>query len=352
MPTINQLKWSWLTGAINDIKSPNQFLKRLLFSNTMTLPTENIELSRLSRARETAPFVVKNGEAIMVGGHTESFQTIAAPNIRIKKPFTPSELLYNRRPETTIFLNSNPSQQISALEQHILRDLQGMADMITNTEEWMCAQALTGTISYSVDGQDSFQITYPKPATNEIDASADWGTSSSRPLQDVHTVKKIFSDEVGIQPNIAICGATAAAHILEMAEAGHLPAFKTDSGVAAGTISFVEQFNDDGAIFLGTMGGVQFWEYSRTVEQNGSTQKLVDDKVIHFVSTSPASERVMYYASIPDMRAINGRLFQGERFSKSWEEEDPSAMIALTASRPLPVPRRPEAIVTLTVDTT
>mgnify|MGYP006424308873 CR=1 FL=1 len=351
MPTIDQLKWSWLTGAINEIKSPNQFLKRLLFPNRVTLPTEDIEISQLSRGRETAPFVVKNGEGIMVGGHNESFQTIQAPNIRIKKPFTPSELLYTRRPGNTIFLNNDPSQQVTALEQHILRDTQGMADMITNAEEWLCAQALTGTISYSVNGQDSFQVTSPRSGSTFLDVSgtAPWGTSNSRPLQDTHSVKKVMSDEVGLQPNIAICGKTASEKLLEMAEADLLPAFKTDSGVSAGTISFVEQFGEDGAIFLGTMGGIQFWEYSRTVEQNGSSVDLIEPKDIHFVSTSPASERVLYYAAIPDMRAIEGQVFQGERFMKSWEVEDPSAMMSLAASRPLPVLRRADAIVTLTV---
>ena len=352
MPTITELKYSFLTPAINEMKSPNQFLKRLLFGNHVTLPTEDIELSVLTKARETAPFVRKNGEGIMVAGHGETFQTVTAPHIRIKRPFTPSELLYNRRPGTTIFTTGRQSR--SALRQHVNRDLQVMADLITNSEEWLCAQALQGVIQYQVADQEVFTITFPRPAGNDITLTAarSWDNadpSLPRPLQDVHTVKRILSDEVGLQPTDAICGINAANALLNLAESGNLPAFKTDSGVATGTITFVEQFNEDGAIFLGTMGGVRFWEYSRTVLHVGVSTSLIRDDYVEFVSRSAGAQRVLYYGAIPDMRAINGTLAQTERFSKSWEEEDPSAQIALAASRPLPVPRRPGAMVSMKV---
>lgn len=352
MATIDELKWASLTGAINEMKSPNQFIKNLLYGNSQTVGTEDIELSVLDKARQTAPFVRKNGEGIMVEGHSERFQTVTAPNIRIKRPFTPSDLLYNRRPGTTIF--PTRGQRVSAVQAHINRDLQVMADLITNAEEWLCAQSLTGTISYEVADQDVFTITFPRDAGNDIALTSGraWDASdltAVRPLQDVHTVKEIFSDQVGLQPTDAICGATAAAAFLELAESDNISAIKTDSGISAGTISFVEQFNDDGAIFLGTLGNVRFWQYSRTVLHNGVATPMIRDDYVEFVTRSAAAQRVMYYAAIPDMRLINGTLAQVERFSKSWEQNDPSAMIALAASRPLPVPRRPNAMVSLKV---
>lgn len=354
MSTIPQLKWSYLTPAINEMSSPNQFLKRLLWGNSVTLPVEDIELSQFDKARETAPFVRKNGEAVMVAGHSEKFQTVSGPNIRIKRPFTPSELLYNRRPGTTIFVNGGGQSQRAAIRQHINRDLQVMADLITNSEEWLCAQALTGSISYEVADAEVITITFPRSSNCVLSLTSGkaWDAAdptAPRPLADVHVIKRVFSDEVGLQPTDAICGINAAQALLELAESGNLPAFKTDSGVASGTITFVSQFNDDGAIFLGTMGGVRFWEYSRTVYHLGVSTPLIRDDYVEFVSRSAASQRVMYYAAIPDMRAINGNLAQTERFAKSWEVEDPSAMMALAASRPLPVPRRPNAMVSLKV---
>lgn len=354
-PTITELKWSFLTGVVNEIRSPNQFLKRLLFSNHQTLPTEDIELSVLTGGRETAPFVRKNGEGIMVGGHGETFHTVTAPNIRIKRPFTPSNLLYNRRPGSAIFVNGGGGvSQSAAIQQHITRDLQRLADYVTNAEEWLCAQTLTGLVEYAVADQEVFTITFPKPSTHTITllSARAWDNADAtlpRPLQDIHAIKELMADE-GLQPDIALCGQNAAYAILELAESGNLPAFKRDSGVSAGTITFVQQFNADGAIFLGEMAGVQFWQYSRTVTHNGVQTPMIRTDYVEFIHRGAAAERVLYYGAIPDMRAIaGGRLGQMERFSKSWEEEDPSAMMALLASRPLPVQRRMGASVSLKV---
>lgn len=354
MPSTSEmLSWTWLTAAINEMKSPNKFLKTLLFANQVTIPTEDIELSVLNKARETAPFVRKNGEAIMVAGHSEKFQNVTAPNIRIKRPFTPSDLLFTRRPGSAIMLQSGNMN--TAIQRHINTDLQVMNDLITNSEEWLCAQALQGTISYEVEDQDVFTITYNRPAACNITllAAQAWDNADltlPRPLQNCMTVKRVMSDEVGLQPTDAICGLNASNAILNLAESGNLKAFKTDSGVAAGTITFVSQFNEDGAIFLGTMAGIRFWEYSRTVSHNGVSTSMIRPDYVEFVSTSRASERVLYYAAIPDMKALrSAKPFQGKRFTKSWMQEDPSALMALAASRPLPVLRRPGATVSMKV---
>lgn len=348
MATINELRWSSLTPAINEMKSPNQFLKRLLFGNHVTLSTEDIELSVLNKGREIAPFVRKNGEALLVDGHTETFQTVQAPNIRIKRPFTPSELLYNRRPGTVIFPTTG--EQISAVQQHIARDMQVMADLITNSEEYLCALALRGTITYSVSPTEVFQVTYPKPPGNNVTLSTFWDDADPTlpdPEENFHTAKKLLSDEVGLGVTDAIMGEEAAQYfrfiVKRQGNLGQGPKLDT------GRITFSEQFDQDGVIFLGTFCGIRCWEYSRSVDVDGSATPLVRSKYVEFVAATPAAEFTLYYGAIPDMKALNGRRFQGERFSKSWEQEDPSQMIALAHSRPLPVPRRPGAMVSMKV---
>ena len=348
MATINELKWASLTRAINEMKSPNQFLKRLLFRNHVTLSTEDIELSVITKAREMAPFVRKNGEALLVDGHATSFSTVSAPHIRIKRPFTPSELLFNRRPGTTIF-SPGADMQVTALQQHVARDMQVMADLITNAEEYLCALALRGTITYEVSPEEVFQITYPKPSGNNVTLSVFWDDADPT-LPDMeenfHTAKMILNDEVGLGVTDAIMGSEAAARFRYLAKRqGNLGQAKLDTG----TITFTQQFDQDGVIYLGTFCGVRCWEYSRTVSVSGAATPLIRAKYVEFVTTSPSAEFTLYYGAIPDMKALQGRKFQGERFSKSWEQEDPSQMVALAHSRPLPVPRRPGAMVSMKV---
>ena len=349
MATIDELKWSSLTPAINEMKSPNQFLKRLLFSRHVTLPTEDIELSILTKSREVAPFVRKNGEALLVDGHSSTFRTVSAPNIRIKRPFTPSELLYSRRPGTVIF-SPGAGMQLSALQQHIARDMQVMADLVTNAEEYLCSLALQGTITYEVSPHEVFQITLPKPAGNNVTLSTFWDDADVTlpdPEENFHTVKKLINDEVGLGVTDAIMGESAAQYFRKlMKRQGTLG---VGPRLDVGDITFARQFDQDGVIYMGRFCGVDCWEYSRTVSVNGSSTALIRSKYVEFVSRSAAAEFTLYYGAIPDMKALQGRKFQGERFSKSWEVEDPSQHMALVHSRPLPIPRRPGAMVSMKV---
>ena len=354
MATINELKWATLTATVNEMKSPNRFLNRLLFGNQVTLPTEDIEIGVISKGREIAPFVRKNGEGIMVAGHDEAFRTVSAPNIRIKRPFTPSELLYGRRPGTVIF-SPGAGMQMNAIRQHVARDMQVMADYVTNAEEYLASMALQGIITYEMADQDVFQIDFNRAGGNTITLTGDdlWtaGDGKSTPLKDIHRVKRILQDH-GVQPTDAICGTAAADALLALVEVGAVKMLGQEgASVAAGDFTFVTQFSEDGVIFLGRLGGVRFWEYGRSaLHPDGTTTvNMVRPKFVEFVSTSAATERVLYYGAIPDLAAFQGRLFQSRRFSKSWEQDDPSVRMALLHSRPMPVLRRPDTSVSMQV---
>jgi hypothetical protein len=49
------------------------------------------------------------------------------------------------------------------------------------------------------------------------------------------------------------------------------------------------------------------------------------------------------------MEAMMGGMLASERFSKSWLVKDPSAMVQLIESHPLPVLRRPDSVYSLQV---
>lgn len=356
MAIINELKWLTLTAAVNEMKGPNTFLNDLLFSRRETLPTETIVLDTITKGRECAPFVRKNGEGIMVGGYSSSIATVEGTNIRIKRPLTPSELLFGRRPGTVIF-SPGAAMQISAIEAHIARDLEVMVNMVRNSEEYLAAQALTGTIAYSVQDQEVITITFPRSAANNITLSTFWndGTPANvKILNDIHVVKQVLSDAVGLNPTDAILGSEASLAFRNLAQGGYIPGLlvQNSNGLVVGQVDFTTMFADTGVIFLGRVGGVNFWEYSRTASVNGTSTPMIRAKYAEFINRNNnvgASDRVMHFAAIPDMKALQGRLFQAERFSKSWEEEDPSAMMNLIHSRPMPVLRRPDATVSVKV---
>jgi len=350
MALINELKVMTLTTAINMMKSPNQFLKRRLFGNHVTHPTEDFETHIINNGRNIAPFIRKNGEATMVGGYTTTRQVVSPTNIRIKRPFTASDLLFGRYPGSVIYI-PNGNYQMNQIQQHIARDMQVMADLITNAEEYLCAMALQGTISYSSTDQEVFTITFPKPTAHNITLTTFWdtaGVTAGDFSGNLIAVKRLISEAVGLSVTDCILGTDASDALRALVNAGTLKNLN-QLQVNGGQFDFVQQFNEDGVLYLGQLEGISFWEYGRTASLNGTTVDMIRPKYAEFIAASPSAEFVMNYGAISDMKALQGRSVQAERFSKAWEEEDPSVLMNLVATRPLPTPQKPGAIVSMKV---
>jgi hypothetical protein len=345
--TIELLHWSSLTPAVNEIKSPNKFLRDLLFSSVEEKQTEKIELSVWTGAREIAPFVKKNGEAVMVDGYGEKFHQVEAPNIRIKRVIHPHQLISERRPGTVIF--PSRQEQASAMDTYVAMQAQRLSDLATNAEEYLCALAIQGTITYSVDEQEFFTITYPKPAGNNVTLTTFWDDADSTLPElekDFHTAKKLISDEVGLVPTDCILGQAATLAFLKVVKTQQL---LNMLHLDAGSITLQNQFREDGAILLGVFSGIRIWSYPRQVSVNGTLTDLVRSKYAEFVCALPAAQNVLYYGAIADDDALEGGTFVTRRFAKSWKQPDPSQRFMLLHTRPLPCPRRPGSIVSMQV---
>ncbi len=348
MPSsLDVLSYQTLTTSINEIKSPNSFVKRLLFGNHVSLATETVEVGIFVGGRQIAPFVRKHGEALMVGGLGTKMVNIEAPNIRIKRPFTASQLYNQRSPGYGIFEDGGRIR--SAMAQWIARDVQFMADQITNTEEYMCAMALRGAFSYEVEDQEVFTITYGRTGTHAVTLSVFWDTDPTLalPEEDFTTAKRLVSEDVGLNVTDVILGSEASTHFKRVMKKQGASLLDLRD-LNAGSVSFAAQFAEDGTMFIGTFGGVRVWEYARKVLVNGVSTDLIRPKYAEFVSATSGAENVLYYGAIPDMDAPGG-LFIGERFSKSWTNPDPSVRMHLAASRPLAVLRRPDSTVSMKV---
>lgn len=349
---VPELSWQSLTETINDIKSPQAFVRGLLFGRENTHPTEVLEIGKWFAGRNMVPFVRKNAQAYPVQGVSKSFRSIEAPNIRVKMSFKPSPLLFGRTPGTQVFLPSG-ANQISAVQAHIAMDMQHMADQITNRIEWMCAQALTGVITYSQDDTveaDSFEFDYARAVANTIvlAGGALWDSGTENIAADVRVAKRLVNDAVGVRVTDVILGKDAANAFLDSATTRAVLDRRNPEDDTPQILG--GDFRPDGAYFLGRIHGINWWEYARELtDSGGATVKLIADDQAFFCSQEPAAGLSVEYAAIPDMDAFADGLLQTKRFAKSWVEKDPSATIALAHSRPFPLMRRPESIVQMTV---
>lgn len=332
-----------MTSAVNLMKPPGRFVTNLLNISEEILSTETIEIGTYRSERDVAPFVRVHAEAEMVKGLGEELYVVQAPNIRIKRPFRPSELLWGRRVDSVIYPTS--SQVTSAVERHIAKDLQHMENMIVNAEEWMAAMALRGSITYSVKDQEVFTITFPRAGSHSITPAIFWDDATPASITAITSIRSILAlvaEDVGMGVTDAILGSEAAAQFVKLPEL--LATIKTDSGITAGNVDLTQKYRADGAIFLARWLGINWWEYPRSLMIDGVATALIRPKYVEFISAG-SGQWTRYYGAIPDMDALEGRRMAAKRFAKSWKQPDPSALIALLHSRPLVVNRVPDSTV-------
>lgn len=344
MPSVPELTWMAMTATVNEIKPSSDFLWNLLFPNSQTHDTEHLEYSVISGDRAMAPFIQKNGRSIMVGGVDETFYNISPPNIRISRPMEASEKFFKRRPGTVVFPTSDA--MATARQQAIARDLEYMSTLIDNRIEWLVAMALRGAISWESEG-DAWTITFPRSSSHSYALSGTdvWTDAASKPHEDFLDAKSLINDATGLNPTDVIMSRTA------------YDAFRNNANVkdkldnrrmAYGQIGTSPVRN--GAIYGGVFEDVRVWCYTRSLKEvTGSSTALIRDKYVEFVTADPAAMNELHYAAIADWDAYQGGAIRTERFSKSWTEKDPSALMSLIHTRPLPVPKRPDSTVSIQV---
>lgn len=355
-PFLSNTEWRVMTATINKVSSPNNFLKNLLFGSTteQLLGSETVELGSYVGGRTMAPFVRKHGEALLVGGISKEFSTVKTPNIRIKMPFRPENFMNLRLPGTSTYIEDGA--KAAAIQKDIALHIQYMFDQITNTEEWMIGQLLSGSITYSNAEEEAFTITLPRAGANSITLSTFWDTggANARPLSNILQAKAVVSDipgAEGINITDGIMGAEAADALTSLIEAGHVKVLDMRL-VDPGSFNFVQQMTKEGASYIGTFSGVRLWKYGRqATNYAGATVSMIRPKWIEFFNANAAtSGRTMYYGAIPDWDLFkNGNPFKGKILSKRWTVPDPSEMFVLAHTRPLPWMRRPNATVSMKV---
>ena len=340
-----------LTAAVNEVRSPLSFLKNLLYSREETVPTVEVELSTIRDGRSMAPFVKRDGAAIMVDGDSEDFRIVKPAHIRIKRPLSPSDLLDKRRAGFAI--HQNAADLNRQMRSYLAREMSGMLRKIANAEEWLASQALTGVISYEAEDGDAFEVDFGRSADMVVTlAGADlWSASTGRPSDDFLVASELINDKSEGRATDVILGRNARAAFLANADVRAKFEYRGEN-VRQGQVDLSTANRDDGALFLGTYDHqVRVWSYGRQITMpDGEVVDLVRPDYAEFVWASPEADRVMYYGGIRDMRAIGaGRVLESKRFSKVWEVEDPSAMMSLIESNPIPCNRRPDTHVSMKV---
>lgn len=346
-----------LTEVVNRRERPRRALTTMLFPDAthQNLLTETVQVDELTGTDEMAPFITKDGEAVAVGQDNGRSYTLDTPMISVKRPITASKLLFERQAgQTQVFVQDGSDLAAEAILKIIAEDMAKMERTVDKREEWMIAQALTGTITYTnEDTGSSFTIDMRKPAGNTFNAPGGfWTIAAPTVLHDIKVVQRVLNDnEVG-QATDAIGDITAADALDALLEAKKIM-LDTTYNVSAGEATLIANYEANGMRYIGKIGGVRFWEYNAKfpADGTGTMTSFIRAGYFEFVSLSAEAEaqRKLMYGRIPDLDAIMEGRSITRRFAKSELKKEPSVYIAYLKTRPFPWLYRADANVSLKV---
>lgn len=332
----DEFKWRSMTAAINQIKPSAKFLQDMIFKTRNTHAAENIDVDVVVGGRTILPFVSDVSAGTVVEKMGRKVMTIKAPRLRPKKPFSAPELLNTRAPGASFY--GTGGDLASYRRERVGRELQDLKDNRINTSiEWMCAQALTGTLTVNQDDL-AFSVDYQIPSANKPDISGDgaakWNGTAPDIMGNLETWNQLIIDEVGFGADMMIVGADAWA---DMRTDSDFLAALDNRRVSAGGVIF-----DVNSMYKGTVNGVKVYVYNQKyTDLSDTAQNFVASDHVILVATQARFS--VEFGMILDLDAQAQTV--SEYFAKSWIDKDPSILWILAESRPLPVPWQPGAIV-------
>lgn len=334
---IDQFTPRYLTTAINEIKAPKTLLYDLVFRRRETSPAEIVDFEIISGGQGLAKFVARGREAIVTQKKGRTVYTFRIPSIREKSLFKAADFLSKTAPGTALYQTAGDLQK--AAQQAVLSQLAEYKNTHLRTKEWMCAQALSGTLTITKDDGD-LSIDYGLATAHKpvLTAGEKWDASADVDIPGhLRAWNRLIGKDSGTTGSIVVMGTNAVDLFLK-----NNPVLKLldNKNVSAGKLEL-----DGGSKYLGSFSGFGFYEYNEIYKDDAGTEHdMVDPDAVIMVSDSDAFK--FWHGPVDDLDANFGT---HEFFSKSYRQQDPSQDTLLVATAPVPMIHNPGAVIYATV---
>ncbi len=322
----------------------NPWIRDTFFGTTVTFETEEILFDKLGRRRKIAPFVSPNVPGKEREQRSRSVRAYKPPYVKPKSGLNPSDAIARRVGEAY----GGGDTMINRYDQMVMQTLADHENEIAGREELMCVQALTAGQVVAVGDGINDTISYGRDASLSValTSTARWGETGVKPLDSIRAWGRSIAAKSGGVARKVVLGYGAAElftadadvrEILDNRRSG-----EANMMALAGSASGGE---GDVARYIGQIDGIEYWEYLQTYETDaGTVTHYWPQYGVGLVAPGTMMGH-MTYGAILDIKSLRAE----QRFSKQWEEEDPSREVILTQSAPLPVPVEPNAALFATV---
>lgn len=328
-----------LLAAVSQLDPFEPFLLNLMFPEVVTFDSEEIAFDKIAVEQGLAPFVspyIAGKPRREKGGSVRSF---VAPSLKPKDVVKPDRAL-KRRPGEGMGGTLSAEQRMNAIRMDILDEHR---KLIMRRMEWMAAQFLrTGKIIVEGDEYPRAEVDFGRHAdhTATLTSGARWSETTAKPVEDLEDWMQMLEAPA----SHVIFGRGAFRYALQNDD------FRALVETRRGSETQLEMAPAANlAAFRGRFGGAgpELWSYTGYWKDSaGAKQLFIPDNGVAVISTGVSGVRA--YGGILDAKAG----YRGmELFPKNWESEDPAVEYLMTQSRPLTVPRMPDATLYATVYT-
>lgn len=329
--------------SVEQMKRARRFLTTTFFGATpRNFTTKHVDIDIIKGQRKMAPFVRPNRKGRIVDRSGNVMRSYTPAYVKPKLETTAGMLVNQRSPGEAIYSARTPLQR--AAEQ-MARDYEELDDQISRREEWMVAQALTsGRVNVVGDGVDDVVDFQMSPSHIITEATA-WTEAGSDPIANLRKYKRLATKDSGRTAGAAVLSVEAADAMLDNEDfRKKLDTRRIDLGMVR------PEELPDGVTYLGYLRdpGMDLYVYEEWyIDDAGDEQPMIPaGGLVVGPTTSRCS---MLYGAIQDMEAIEGALFDVDRYPKSWIEPDEGVRFLSMQAAPLPGFHEPDAFVFATV---
>jgi hypothetical protein len=321
-----------MVEALKLVVPLRRWLTSTFFSLVQMLDTDTVVIDTTKSGRRLARFVHPDHEG--VAKQKKGFKTniFKIPYIKELITLTAHEML-QRQPGQPIFSDGNFNISDLAVMK-LAEEMQESSDAIDRRIEWMVAQLMqTGKVRCVGEGMDE-EIDFLLPTDHNVTLSGNdlWSaTTTAAPLQKMKDWKRVVAKK-GKTITDWILGSQAYDYFMNntVEVKGANSAFN-QMKVNIGQID-VDQI--DGVTRIAQLPEIgRLWSYEEWFADDQADYKeqpLIDPKKV--IGIAGGARRSMYYGLIKDLDA-SGRM---AKFPKSWKSENPSKIMGLLQSAPLP----------------
>lgn len=329
-----------LLGVYRDprLAAPSTYWRDLCFTGTPHQSTrQEIIFEKITARRRVAPFVrpQNTGKAIYRRQGSKA-QLFTPAYIKPKDPVVPGEQFARQIGDLFTETPRTPEQNF---QNEVGNVMAFHRETIDRRWEWMAAQAaIYGEVTVEYEDGPSVVVDFGRDAGHDvIKATGFWSDPDYPILDDIQAWADTMTvAEFGGIPNRLTVGGEVVPFLKKnkqiIEEMSNQRRGNPDIAMKTGLV--LPGDRNANVRYLGTVGaGIDVYAYTDFYENDaGTAVPFLNPKDV--VLTTPNVDGVMAFGAIVD---VDANLQAMPVFPKMWKENDPSAMMIMTQSAPLPI---------------